>query len=56
MSAVFFVGGLLIILDLFSLNNVPAQFRIMFGIVLMLWAIYRLVITRSKIKQSDEEE
>jgi len=56
LSAVFFVGGLFIILDVFNLSNVPMEMRIMLGIVLMLWAIYRFIITRTKLKQNDEEE
>jgi len=55
LSAVFFVGGLFVILGLFNLSNVPKEMRIMLGIVLMLWAIYRLVITRTKIKQYEED-
>ena len=56
LSALFFVGGLFIILDLFKLSNVPTQMRVMLGIVLMLWAIYRFVITYTKFRQHEEEE
>jgi hypothetical protein len=56
LSAVFFVGGLFAILGLFNLGSVPKEMRIMLGIVLMLWAIYRFVIIRTKSKQYEEEE
>jgi flagellar biosynthesis protein FliR len=56
LSAVFFVGGLFVILDVFNLSNVPTQMRVMLGIVLMLWAIYRFVITYTKFRQHEEEE
>ncbi len=56
MSAVFFFGGLFVIFGVFISDNVPKQLRITFGIVLMLWAIYRLVIIRTKSKRYEEDE
>lgn len=55
LSAGFFVGGFFIIFGMFVPEYVPKQFRITLGIVLVLWAIYRFVITRAKIKQYEEE-
>ena len=55
MSAFFFLGGFFIIIGAFNLSNVPKEMRIMLGIVLMLWAIYRFVITLIKSKQYEEE-
>lgn len=55
MSAVFFFGGLFVIFGLFLPESVPKQVRIMFGIVLMLWGIYRCVITYTKSRQLDDE-
>ena len=55
LSAGFFVGGFFIIFGMFIPNYVPKQFRISLGIVLVLWAIYRFVITRTKFKQYEEE-
>ncbi len=54
-SAVFFLGGLFVIFGMFLPSYVPTQFRIMFGIVLMLWGIYRSVITYTKSRQLDNE-
>jgi len=55
-SAVFFFGGFFVIIGVLVPEYVPKQFRIALGIVLMLWAIYRFVITRIKSKQYEEEE
>ncbi len=55
LSAGFFVGGLFIILNVLNLSNLPKEMRIMLGAVLMLWAIYRFVITLTKSKQYEEE-
>jgi len=56
LSAAFFVGGLFVILGVSNLSNVPKEMRVMLGIVLILWAIYRFVIIRTKSKQYEEEE
>ena len=56
MSAVFFVGGLFVILGASILANVPKEMRVTLGIVLMRWAIYRFVIIRTKSKQYDEDD
>lgn len=36
--------------------NVPQQIRIAFGIVLMLWGIYRLVLAWSNYRQQQKED
>jgi uncharacterized membrane protein len=56
MSAVFFVGGLFIILGMFIPSHVQKQFRIMLGITMMLWAIYRFLVTRMRAKQDEDED
>ncbi len=35
---------------------VPIQFRITFGVVLMLWGIYRFVFTRIHVRQKNEPD
>jgi uncharacterized membrane protein YfcA len=35
---------------------VPERLRIIFGIVLMLWGIYRLIFTRIKVRQQNEKD
>ena len=55
MSAVFFFGGLFVIFGVLIPVYVPEQFRITAGIVLMLWAIYRFVITGMRSRRNDDE-
>jgi hypothetical protein len=35
---------------------VPKKLRITFGVVLMLWGIYRLVYTQIKVRQQNEKD
>jgi hypothetical protein len=35
---------------------VPSTLRITFGIVLMLWGIYRFIATRTQIRQQNEKD
>lgn len=53
-SGLTFVFGAVIVSG-FAFLYVPRQLRIMFGIVLMLWGIYRFVFTRFRARQKDEE-
>ena len=55
MSAVFFFGGLFVIFGVLIPEYVPEQFRITAGIVLMLWAVYRFVITGMRSRRNDDE-
>ena len=55
MSAVFFFGGLFVIFGVSFPENSPAQFRIMLGIVLILWGIYRYVVTLTKSREDDDQ-
>ena len=55
MSAVFFFGGLFVIFGVYFRRNFPEQFRVTLGIVLILWGIYRYVITLTKAKQDDDQ-
>jgi hypothetical protein len=55
MSAVFFFGGLFVIFGVYFRRSFPDQFRITLGIVLILWGIYRYVITVTKAKQDDDQ-
>lgn len=51
LSGIFFAFGVVVILDLIIPEYVPKQFRITLGIVLLLWGMYRFVLTRMKNKQ-----
>ncbi|HTP78781.1 MAG TPA: hypothetical protein VMM57_00105 [Bacteroidota bacterium] len=48
-SAVTFTAGLVIVSGLFLPAAVPLQFRLTFGIVLVLLGIYRFVVTRTRV-------
>jgi hypothetical protein len=41
--AMFIVIGIMLIVGLFRLRNVPAQFRILMGAVFVLYGIFRIV-------------
>ncbi len=56
LSAVFFAFGLLVVFGLVIPEGVPKQFRITLGVVLLLWGLYRLVLTRTKSIQQKEDE
>jgi hypothetical protein len=53
-SGITFVFGAVIISG-WAFLYVPRQLRIMFGIVLMLWGVYRFVLTRSRSRQQNDE-
>ncbi len=55
MSAVFFFGGLFVIFGAYFRQNFPEQFRITLGIVLVLWGIYRYVVTHTKSRHYDDQ-
>jgi hypothetical protein len=54
-SAITFVCGIVVVSGI-VLGNVPGQLRVTFGVVLILWGIYRFVITRFRTRQKAEEE
>ncbi len=54
MSAVFFFGGLFVILGTYFRAGFPEEFRVMLGIVLMLGGVYRFVVTYTKSRQDDD--
>jgi uncharacterized membrane protein len=57
-GAVAFLFGVTVLLGI-GFQNVPPQLRIAFGVVLILWGIYRFVLTwsnyRQRLKDEDEE-
>jgi len=54
-SAVSFVFGIIIVSGI-SLQYIPFQMRMIFGVVMILLGVYRFVLTRTKIRQQHEEE
>ncbi len=45
-------AGVLILLGFLLSESVPAEFRIVSGLVLLLLGIYRFVVTRTQVLQS----
>ncbi|MFZ1978342.1 MAG: hypothetical protein WAV76_10345 [Bacteroidota bacterium] len=55
-SFVTFICGAAIVAGLVPLRRMPPQLRYMFGIVLILWGIFRFVTTRTQKRQQDIED
>lgn len=53
-SAITFVFGIVIVSG-FAFQYIPLQMRIMFGVVLILWGIYRFVMTRTQVRRQQED-
>jgi hypothetical protein len=54
-SAVTFVFGTIIVSGL-AFQYIPVQMRVMFGVVMILWGIYRFVLTRTRARRQQEDE
>jgi hypothetical protein len=55
MAGLFEVLGVIVLFFLPPQFQVPEKFRVMFGIVLILYGVYRFVSLRIKQRQEDEE-
>ena len=56
MAGIFLVMGNYVLFFFPHELNVPEKFRLMFGAVLILYGIYRIISLRIKQRQTDEEE
>lgn len=54
-SAITFVFGIIIVSDL-AFPYIPIQMRMMFGIVMILWGVYRFVLTKTRDRRQLEDE
>jgi hypothetical protein len=54
-SIIAFIFGTIVISGV-AFPYVPNKLRITFGIVLMLWGIYRFVFTRIQVRQRNEKD
>ncbi len=54
-ASIFIMLGAAILAGYFITENVPSQFRIMMGIVLILYGLFRIVITYSKRNNTIDE-
>jgi hypothetical protein len=55
MSVVFFGLGVYVLLLFPEEFHLPDKFRVMFGVVLLLYGVYRFISLRIKQRQADEE-
>ncbi|MGA7160394.1 MAG: hypothetical protein WBZ48_05290 [Bacteroidota bacterium] len=55
LSGFLFVCGIVIATGLFMPPTMPQKFRVMFGVVMLLYGIYRFVNIRIKQQQRDED-
>lgn len=53
-AILFIILGIAILGGFFITENVPSQFRVMIGVVLVLYGAFRLVMTYSKKNESSE--
>jgi len=50
------IVGVLVLAGVLAKEGTPVQFRILFGIVLVLYSVYRFMITRARHKQEEGSE
>jgi uncharacterized membrane protein YfcA len=55
MAALFFGMGIYVLALLPEEIHLPDKFRVMFGVVLLLYGVYRFISLRIKQRQADEE-
>ncbi|MFA6456643.1 MAG: hypothetical protein WCW40_07475 [Bacteroidota bacterium] len=55
MSGVFLVLGVYVLFFFPEEIHLPGKFRVMFGVVLLLYSVYRFISLRIKQRQADEE-
>jgi len=55
LSGFLFICGLVVATGLFIPPTMPQKFRIMFGVVMLLYGVYRFVNLRIKQQQKNED-
>lgn len=55
-SVVMAVVGVLVLSGLLVREGMPEQLRILFGIVLVLYSLYRFMMTRARAKQTESPD
>jgi hypothetical protein len=56
MSGLMGIVGVLVLTGVLAKEGTPVQFRILFGIVLIMYSVYRLMMTRMRRKQEEGSE
>lgn len=54
-STITFVFGMILVSGV-AFQYVPVKMRVMFGVVMMLWGVYRFALTRTRVRQQNEDE
>jgi hypothetical protein len=55
-GAIFMLLGLALMLtDMFHMSQLPSHFKIMMGVVLFLYGLFRIIATLFKKRQTNEE-
>ena len=55
-SVVMAVVGILVFSGLLVKEGMPEQLRILFGVVLVLYSVYRFMMTRARAKQTESAD
>jgi hypothetical protein len=56
MAGLMGIVGILVLTGVLSHEATPLQVRILFGIVLVLYSVYRFMVTRARIRQEEGSE
>ena len=56
MSGIMGVAGVLVLSGVLMSQGVSTQIRIIFGLVLVLYSVYRFMMTRTRSKQAESPE
>jgi hypothetical protein len=56
MSLVMAAVGVLVLSGVLVKEGMPAQLRILFGVVLVLYSVYRFMMTRARTKQTESPD
>ncbi|HLF20415.1 MAG TPA: hypothetical protein VI704_06465 [Bacteroidota bacterium] len=56
LSTIFLVFGVVVLLGLAVPDTLPKQFRMTMGVVLVLWGVYRFVLTKMKRSSPKAED
>jgi hypothetical protein len=56
MSGLMAVVGVLVLSGIVALEGLPVQLRLLFGVVLILYGVFRFMMTRSRAKQAESSD
>jgi len=56
MSGLMGIVGVLVLTGVLAKEGTPVQFRMLFGVVLIMYSVYRFMMTRMRRKQEEGSE